>query len=231
MRASMRWTTRWTTLALAAVVATPVVAGAQGFFEGIVTYQVSGRTGRTTTFDYYVKGNKAMFQSRDSGMTLFGSMIIDQDTKTRTMVVPSRKMYMTSPITDKMSARMDSSMHNAKLVKTGSETVAGVPCDDYTTVGGTANDSGTVCIAHGMGNFALMGMGSGGMMAEMAKHVQGFSDASSGGFFPLKWTSQRDSMVATKVEKKSLDPSLFQPPAGYTQMQLPAGAASRMQNP
>jgi hypothetical protein len=30
-------------------------------------------------------------------------------------------------------------------------------------------------------------------------------------------------MIATKVEKKSLDASLFSVPAGYTQMQMPAG--------
>jgi hypothetical protein len=221
----MRWTLFLSGLLVAAT------AQAQGFFEGIVSYQVTGRNGRPMTFDYLVKGNKAMIQTHDSASAMFGAMIIDQDAKTRTMVVPSRKMYMTMPMTDKMSARMDSSMHDAKIVKTGSETVAGVPCDDYTTSGGTAQDSGTVCIAHGMGNFAMMGLGSGGFMAQMEKHVQGFSSASSGGFFPLKWTSQRDTMIATKVDRKSLDPSVFQPPAGYTQMQMPAGAASRMDNP
>jgi len=30
-------------------------------------------------------------------------------------------------------------------------------------------------------------------------------------------------MLALKVERKSIDASLFAPPAGYTQMQMPAG--------
>lgn len=225
---------RWTVFLCSTLVSmlAAATAHAQGFFEGIVTYQITGRSGHPMTIDYYVKGNKAMIQTHDSVNAMFGAMIIDQDAKTRTMVVPSRKMYMTMPMNDdKMSARMDSSMHDAKIKKVGSETVAGIPCDDYTTTGGTANDSGTVCIAHGMGNFAMMGMGSASFMSQLEKHVQGFSSASSGGFFPLKFTSQRDTMVATRVDKKTLDPSLFQPPAGYTQMQMPAGAASRMNNP
>jgi hypothetical protein len=148
-------------------------------------------------------------------------MIVDNDTKTRTMVIPSRQMYVTSPITDKMSARLDSSTRNTKLVKVGSETVAGVACDDYAITDATTQKSGTVCIAHGMGNFALMGMGS--PLSQFEQRVRGLSDAASGGFFPLKWTGDNDGLIATSVQRKSVDASLFAPPAGYAQMQMPAG--------
>jgi hypothetical protein len=199
------------------------VAHAQGSFEGVVTYQITTKNGTPMTIDYYAKGNKARWQPHDSSSTMggmFGAMIVDNDAKTRTMVIPSRQMYVTSPITDKMSAHMDSSTRNTKLVKVGSETVAGVACDDY-TVTDAAGKTGTVCIAHGMGNFALMGMGS--PLSQFEQRVRGLSDAASGGFFPLKWTGDNDNLIATSVQRKSVDASLFAPPAGYAQMQMPAG--------
>jgi Domain of unknown function (DUF4412) len=44
-----------------------------------------------------------------------------------------------------------------------------------------------------------------------------------GGAFPLKMEGQKDrkfSMVVTKIERKSLSNDLFQPPAGYTEMNM-----------
>jgi Domain of unknown function (DUF4412) len=202
----------------------------QGSFEGIVTYQMTPQTGRPMTFNYVVKGNKVLFQPLDSTSTpgQFPAMIIDQDAKTRSMIMPSRKMFITSPMTDNLPAQMDSTMRNAKIVKVGSETVAGVPCDDYTTSGGAAKDSVTVCVAHGMGTFAMFSLGGMSYLTQLEQHVQGLSSAASGGFFPLKWTGQNSTMVATKVERKTIDAAVFAPPPGYTQMQMPAGAASRM---
>jgi hypothetical protein len=207
-----------------------VVLMSQGTFEGTVTYQVTGNNGRTMTFDYVAKGNKVLLQPRDSAPGAMGAMIVDLDAKTRTVVVPARKMYMTMPITDDNAAamRMDSTMKNARVVKIGSETVAGVPCDDYTTVGAANGDSGTVCIAHGMGNWVMMGMGA-NPLAMMEQRIQGLSAAASGGFFPIKWSGANgDHMVAVKIEQKHVDPATFAPPAGYTTMQMPPGAASRM---
>jgi hypothetical protein len=200
----------------------------QGSFEGIVTYQMTSQTGRPMTFNYVVKGNKVLFQPLDSTSTpgQFPAMIIDQDAKMRTMIMPSRKVYITSPMTDNLPAGMDSSMRNAKIVKVGSETVAGVPCDDYTTTGGATKDSVTVCVAHGMGNFAMFSLGGMNFLAQLERHVQGLSSAASGGFFPLKWTGHNSNMVATKVQRKTVDAAVFSPPPGYTQMQVPAGAAS-----
>jgi len=66
-------------------------------------------------------------------------------------------------------------------------------------------------------------IGMGGPFGRLEQQVQGLSAAAAGGFFPLKWTGTHDSWVATKIERKTLDPSLFAPPPGYTQMQMPAG--------
>jgi hypothetical protein len=218
---------RYTVLVATAMLATSV-AHAQGSFEGVVTYQITTKNGTPMTLDYFAKGGKVRMQPHDTSSMggMFGGMIIDMDAKTRTMIMPTRKMYMTRPIVDAtISQHMDSSMRNTKLTKVGSEVVAGVPCDVYKSNAPGRQDSGTVCIAHGMGNFAMFGMGT--PLGEMEQRIQGLSAAASGGLFPLKWTGTNDSMVATKVERKSLDAALFVPPAGYTQMQMPAGMRSK----
>jgi len=210
-----------------AAVLTATVAQAQGSFEGVVTYQFASQNGKTMTWDYYSKGGKVLLQSKDTaGMGgMFGGMILDVNAKTRTMIVPSRKIYVTSPIKETVSQHMDSSMRNTKLTKVGSETVAGVSCDDYANTDPSAQEPDTVCIAHGMGNIALFGVGT--PIARYEQEVQGFAAAASGGFFPLKMSGPRNTMVATKIERKTLDASLFVPPAGYTQMQMPAGMQQR----
>jgi hypothetical protein len=219
------------TILVTAAVLTTSVAHAQGTFEGIVTYQNTATSG-PKAFDYYAKGGKVRLQPHDTsasaGMGGGMMMIIDSDTRMRTIIMSARKMYVTTPLDDNVAQRMDSSMRNAKFTKAGSEIVAGVPCDDYTVTDPNADKGGTVCVAHGMGNFAVIGMGS--PFGRLEQEVQGLSAAAAGGFFPLKWTGAHDSWVATKIDRKTLDASLFAAPPGYTQMQMPAGM-SGMQKP
>jgi Domain of unknown function (DUF4412) len=209
---------RWIGLVVMAVLMASV-AQAQTKFEGVVNYQVTTKSGRPMVFDYYAKGSKARIEPHDSS-GMVGAVIIDQDAKTQTIIMPTRRMYIVGPIDQNITPRMDSSMRNTKLVKAGSETIAGVPCDDYTVTNTSTQTSGTACIAHGMGDFAMASMGG---FARMAQQVQGLSSAAAGGMFPLKWTGDGDSMIATNVTRKTVDASLFVPPAGYTQMQMPAG--------
>jgi len=143
------------TIFVTAAVLTTSVAHAQGSFEGVVTYQ-SAATSGPKAFDYDAKGGKARIQPHDTSASVGMAgviMIIDSDNKTRTIIIPARKMYVTTPIED-MAQHMDSSMRNAKFTKAGSEVVTGVHCDDYTVADPNADKGGTVCVAHGMGNFA-----------------------------------------------------------------------------
>jgi hypothetical protein len=109
-----------------------------------------------------------------------------------------------------------------KITKAGSEVIAGVPCDDYVGTDAKGEKQSTSCLAHGMGNFLQFDMNN-PMMRQMASRVSGLSGAMSGGGFPLKFAkgNGETTMLATKVEKKSLDASLFTVPADYHQMPVP----------
>jgi Domain of unknown function (DUF4412) len=193
-------------------------AGAQGSFEGVVTYQM-GNSG--DTWQYSAKGGKVRMDMSNAKMPGGVSAIMDMSAMTTTVLMNQQHMYMTMPIPQ--SATIPDSIHGS-VTKTGSEVIAGIPCDDYVGTDAKGAKSGTVCLAHGMGNFAQFGANN-PLMRQYSARVSGFSGAMSGGGFPLKIVKEdgQTTMLATKVEKKSLDASLFSIPAGYTQMQMPAG--------
>jgi hypothetical protein len=192
--------------------------GALGSFEGVVTYQTNGKE----TMQYTAKGNKARMDANTESAMGPMAMIVDNTANTYTIVMPARKMYMTMPI-PQASAALDT-LRGGKVTKIGSETVAGIPCDDYQGADAKGEKEDTFCLAHGMGNFLWSGQ-SNGVLQHMVPHVAGLGSAISGGAFPLKVVKSNGevSFLALKVERKSVDASLFAPPAGFTQMQLPPG--------
>jgi len=201
------------------VVAT--TAGAQSF-QGVVTYQM-GKQNETMIYTGS-GGSKVRIDMNDPHMPAGGASIIwDTGANSMMMVMNAQKMYMTMDM-GKMMANTGADTARGKLTKVGSEVVAGVPCDDYKGTSNSGTPETTVCIAHGMGNFLWFG-GNNPMMARMNSRVSGLSSAVAGGGFPLKIMKADGTvdMIATKVDKHSVDPSLFAPPAGFTQMQMPAG--------
>jgi Domain of unknown function (DUF4412) len=203
-------------------------ASAQGTFEGVVTYQMGAQ--QNQTFEYMAKGSKVRFSvnapagsGNGAGMMAGGGMILDASAQTMTMIIPAAKMYMTQPIPQQHLS--DTAGRGGKITKVGSEVVAGIPCDDYRATDSQGHPKGMFCVAHGMGNF-MSAMQSRGVMADLAARMSGMSAAISGGFFPLKFVKEdgTTAMIATKVEKKSVDDSYFTVPADYRQMPVPAGA-------
>lgn len=206
-------------LALGMVLAS--TAGAQGF-EGVVTYAM-GTGGGQGNLQYLAKGNKVRFQSDDPRM-MGGGMIIDGGAQTMTIIMPSQKMAMTRAIPPFNKAGADTA--RGKVTKVGSETVAGIPCDDYEGVDSKGVKTGTICVAHGMGTW-MMAVQMNPMLQSMKQHISGFSDAIAGGAFPLKMMKSDGTveMIATKVEKKPMDDALFAVPADYKTMAMPGGMA------
>jgi hypothetical protein len=204
------------------------VAGAQTF-EGVVTYQMGAQ--QNQTFEYMAKGTKVRFSmsgmpagatnNGGAAMMAGGGMILDGTAQTMTMVMPAVKMYFTQPIPQHPAN--DTLGRGSKITKVGSEVIAGIPCDDYKTTDSQGKTQGTICIAHGMGNFMFAAAGRGNAISEMASRISGMSGATAGGFFPLKYVKEDGTtvMVATKVEKKPVDDSNFNVPADYKQMPMP----------
>jgi hypothetical protein len=199
-------------LFLAAALGLAAPAFAQGSFEGAVTYQMVGKT----TMVYHVKGTKIRMDfSGGEGMEAQPAVIYDWTSRMLTAIVVAARMYVVTSMDSIATSSLDVSKPTLKA--TGAHgMVAGVPCDEYLV--STKDHQETVCAAHGMGNFHLPKQGAG----------MGFETLTlPNGFFPLKVTSIKagqptDEMVATKVERSTVDPSLFTVPADYKQLDAKA---------
>jgi len=218
-------------LAVSALCTVPAAAQ----FEGSVTWAVGKKqTPMTQTY----KG--AMVRSDMTGERgRSGAMIIDGAAKTMTMMMPDQKMYMKWDM-QQMGEQMrdEHATHKTpKITDTGkTETIAGKSCQVYRYAEDTGKpDNMEMCVAKGMGNFMFgrspmgggRGQGDGDDVGEMANNSE-FLKFYKDGFFPLrisriKGDSVTTQMIATKIEPKSVDASLFQVPSDFQEMKMPAG--------
>jgi len=188
-------------------------------FEGVVTYRYTGGLGRVPKiFEYAIKGTKVRAFSTATNTAgnepPISTIILDGHTDTMIVVSRQIKKVVVRAYTQKRATtRLDSVMKHA--VKTGSETIAGVLCDNYqgTDINGKPL---TMCIAHGMGTFIDFDMMGGPQLLSFGP-FEGFPT----GFFPLRLgedlgDGRNMQWVAIKIERKSLDDSLFAIPSGFT---------------
>jgi hypothetical protein len=223
--------------------AAPLALAQPAGFEGIVAYKMSGKGGGAEMTQMY-KGMKSRTEvSGASGQS--SAMIMDMSTGVMTVLMPQQKMYM---VMDMRKAgqglaglpfgrgKKDTGAHGGappampKITATGrKETIAGHECEYY--VMGDKGDM-EVCSAKGLGMFMMGqspmggGMGSMAALAALATNSDAFK-LFSDGFFPLKMVKNEGGkkevvMEATRLEKKSLDASLFAPPPDYKEMKMPS---------
>jgi hypothetical protein len=219
--------------------ASVAVAQAAGF-EGIVAYKMEGKSGAGELTQMY-KGTKTRTEVSDGKQTT--AMIMDATTGTMTVLMPPQKQYMVMDM-KRMGGGLAGMLGHGhkdtgssgggmptmpKITATGrKETIAGHECEYY-----VMGDKGEteVCSAKGLGMF-MMGqspMGGGSATLAALAAVSGNADAVklfADGFFPLKVVNVKGGknevvMEATRVEKKTLDASLFVPPPDYTEMKMP----------
>jgi hypothetical protein len=230
-------------LGAAALVALPCAAPlalAQGGFEGIVAYKMAGKGGGAEMTQMY-KGMKSRTEVSSGGQST--AMIMDLAAGTMTVLMPPQKTYMVMDM-KKMGQGLGGLLGRGhkeggsgggapasmpKITATGrKETIAGHECEYY-----IMGDKGEaeVCSAKGLGMFMMGQSPMGGAVSSMASlaAMATNSDAAklfADGFFPLKMVSTEHGkrevvMEATRVEKKSLDASLFVPPPDYKEMKMP----------
>lgn len=226
----MRMQTAATSMALTVLCSVPAAAQ----FEGSVSYTMGEKqTPMTQTY----KGG--LVRTDFSGARGSGAMIMDMNARTMKMVMPERKMYMSMDLNDKMEGMDHGPRKPPKITDTGkTETVAGRECNVYRFAKEEGKpDTMEMCVAKGMGFFMAgrspMGRGQGDdadMSAVSANPelMKMYKD----GFFPLRISkidgaNLKTTMIATKIEAKSVDPSVFQVPADYTEMKMPAGMGPR----
>jgi hypothetical protein len=197
-------------LALAVIVA-PAIAHGQSSkqFEGVVTYQ--GEGGRT--FQYAIRNGLVRIDL--NGENRQGAMIMDSGSHKMYMLMPEQKTYMEMDMSG--MGDMDSAADNVRPTKTGkTEVVAGHKCEYWTV----KEDKGQVdvCLARDMGGFMVFDNRAIGEASAWQRAIGNDS-------FPLKVVMHKDggdevALVATKVEPKPLDASLFSPPSSYKKMEM-----------
>jgi hypothetical protein len=197
------------------------IAGvAQAQFEGTVTMHMNTSRGGQDML-WSLKNNRGRMDMSAAGGVMY---VIRQGDKT-TIVMPSQKMYMeqTIPITPDAARGGKGTGKTPDVEFTGKkETVAGYECEHVivTAEDGSKFDS---CLAKGLGTFMMptnpMARGrddspTGAIMRKL-----------DGAFFPLKVQkvgSAAPELEVTKIEKKSLDDSMFSVPSDFRKLDLGA---------
>jgi len=226
----MRNTITILALATAATLLLPARAAAQ--FEGVITIAVHDKQDGNMTLTQWTMGNKYRLDmdqgSQDGDGPGVATMILNHDAKTVTMVMYAQQMYMTSPMTaPKPQAAGKDEEDMGKLTSTGrTETVAGVSCEVYhgvTTEGGKQQE-GDICFAKGVGFMPALMSGAGAMGEGMRGLYAKIGVPPGSGI--MKVTSYVQGkpyvdMEVTKVDRRALSASDFQPPVGYKPFQAP----------
>jgi hypothetical protein len=192
---------------------------------------------------YAIKGARNRIETQlPKGIPHLGPMqtsvtLMDVSSGTMTTLFPHAKTYTTmnwNEMAEEMTkgAGKDSPIDFPKITSTGkTETIAGITCENW-----LFGDKVEMCVAKGLGYFG--GGGSGGILDKlknfaMRDKIKAQLDANpelakfaEGGAFPLKMTEIENGqpktiMEVTKVERKSLDDSLFTVPADYKKMEIP----------
>ena len=227
-------------LAAAALVVAAVArpGSAQALFEGQITMTLKSARGSVPTELYIKDGVTRMDASGPGG----NSMVIVNDPakKEMMMIMPERQMYFKRSTDMASMPQMDGAPPAAPkptITKTGKmETIAGMSCEHYTITheNGDAEDA---CIASGIGTFApaaggmgrgmgggRMGGGIGGGAGGPPRQDMGWARDLGKGMFPLKVSKNGETVLeVTKIEKKKLDPTLFQAPEGFQDMSAMMG--------
>lgn len=220
-----------------------------GAFEGIVTLKVNSEGAQEIGMTYFIKGQKTRIEVSVPGAPEGeAASIYDLDNAKIISLMPSRKMYMTMDLKQAGEGLKDAAKEwkepsGAKepitfptLTPTGKqETIAGYQCEHWLM--GADKQEIDMCVAKGLGYFGMGGqMGSAlGSLKNLSLFDPKAAGAAAahpewvkfleGGAFPLKLIALENgqpkwSMEATKVERKSLDDSLFTIPPGYTELNL-----------
>ena len=182
-------------------------------FEGTVEFSVTTDE-RAVPMTYMIKGDNIRMEMEGRPGMKAVILFNVKDKKTIT-IIEGMKMYMESPVPQ----AADSAAPKVEFKKTGkSQKILGYDCEEYLIT--SENHETSVWVTDKLGSFELYKMGGGRQRAAVDAWQK---EIGSKGGFPLLAVTKTDgkdvaTMKVTKIEKKSLDESLFKIPEGYQKM-------------
>lgn len=200
------------------VVGTATALGAQPF-EGAITMRMN--TGAAAgapqpEIQYLVRGGSLRVTMPGPGGGM--SLLTIASEKKSYMLIDAQRSFMELPTTSAQAALDQRASAAGAITRTGKrETIAGMECEHVlVTVEGQQTD---LCLSRALGDFLnpLTSMRQGATPAWQRTLV-------AEGGFPLRVTGPDGTVLleVTKVERKSLAPSLFSIPDSYSRMTMPA---------
>ncbi len=202
-------------LLFAAILVLPGKTYSQDQFEGKVTFNIY-ESGKSHTMQYFVKGSKIRFDANEEGHE--GQIIMDHSAKQFMVIMPQQKMYMTMAMPDMKDKSNSSGSDGEKgdFVKTGeTKNILGYTAEKWTYKDG--EDQDVAWMTKDIGGFELFADPTQQNQPQWQKDLQ------AEGYFPLLVYENGDKVFeVTNIDKKSVDASLFEPPAGFQKMEMPA---------
>jgi hypothetical protein len=206
-----------------------LVHGAKAF-EGSYVMEMSA-DGETFETAIWVKDGHVRMKMTSHGAP--GEMIMRDGMKTMLVVMPAQKMYMEMPLEMKDLPTVEVPDKEKKLEKlpfekTGEKrTIGGHEAHEFVYQG----EDGKMII-WATDELGSMPFSRNPMMEGWAKAMSKVTGLES--FFPLEMAGHENGRVAYRmtvkdIEKKALPDSLFEPPAGFRKMTMPAGMGGFMQ--
>jgi hypothetical protein len=208
----------------------------------MIAMKMAGEDQKGAEMTYFLKGRHTRIETKaGDNPEAQAVMLWDLEGAKMTTLMPARKMYMTmdlkqtaEDLEELKKSKGEEETKFPKLTDTGKqETIAGYTCEHWLMGDKQEMD---MCVAKGLGYFGMGGQSRGGLgglknlafspklLAEAAAHPE-WVKFLEGGAFPLKLTAMEDgkvkmNMEATKIERKSLDDSLFTVPPDYKELNM-----------
>ncbi len=135
----------------ATLLATPALAGQMPNLvpshDVTGSYLVTSREGARTVMVEYSKSANVLRLSPRNGQ---GYLLYDFSSRDAKMVLPEMQRYMDQPgFARRAQALQAADGNNVRISKTGTETIAGHECTDYTATNTTKGTSSTFCVTAG----------------------------------------------------------------------------------
>ncbi len=193
------------------------VAFATGPFQGMIKFtKTIGPV--TANYVYYVKGDKVRVEELGENGDVQGIMIIDTKSNSVKALSPERQMYIDVP--NKRPARET----EVYVQKTGkSEVINGYKCSEVKVSGKSDGREVTYWMADDDFDFFVPMLETLNRKDKLAVYFMNIPEIS--GMFPMVGVERKTDGVelsklqVVEMDKKDLDNSIFEIPAGYTKFE------------